>query len=332
MDSSAEDFEWDDALPYHPPPKWRPFLGAALVLLAVVSLRMVLWIQGQSDPDVHRWAMLILLGLVFAFSLERPANTSLLAQRLGWGLLAIGMVTALLAWVLDPNWGWIALVVATWGACLFFYSDSAQHRVTLLSILLMLPFTWTTNFWTGFVHGLHRLVARFTGALLDGFEIPNERADTVLKTIQGNIDTSQFADGYVSLEWFLTLATLYALIRRTPAIPWMSMMVTLTFVWMSMRSGFWAVYGNSLDQSTLENFDRNTYFQIGVGLEVVAVLTVEFFYSRLLEPMRSDAVATEFPLFVEIYNLVFSFPKDGIARLNPESEWMEMESLEGEES
>ncbi len=332
MDSSADDFEWDDALPYHPPPKWRLFLGAALCLLLIVAVRLAFWIQGQTDLAVIRLSILIVLGLVFAFSLERPANTTLLSQRLGWGLLAVGGIPAFLCWVHDPGWGWIGFVFATWGACLFFYPDRAQHRVALLSILLMSPLAWSTSIWQGVVQGLHRLVARFTGALLDGFEIPNERMDMVLRTIQGDIDTSQFSDGYVSIEWLLTLATLYALVRRTPAIPWFSMIVTMTMVWMSMRSGFWAFYGNSLDQSTLETFDRETYFQIGVGLEVLAVLAVEFFYACLLEPMRSDAVATEFPLFVEIYNVVFSFPRDGIARINPESEWTEMESLEGDES
>ncbi|MFO0924431.1 MAG: hypothetical protein U0905_18295 [Pirellulales bacterium] len=332
MDSSAEDFEWDDALPYHPPPKWRLFLGAALVVAAVALSRLVM--VCLSKQDMNQWLFLALpvSGMAMLFALERPSITGPWAHRLGWGFVVGSFLPMLLSWVSQSDWAWVSLSLVTLGTCLYFYPDCTQHRAALLAILLMQPICWLTSPWQALLNGMHLLIARLTGALLDGIEVAHERRDTMIRMVHGSMDTTQFTSGPISLEWIVMLATLYALIRKTPVVPWIVSCLTLGLVWMSLRSSFWALYGYSIEHRALETLSLETYYQVAIGLGVVTVVGIEFFFSRLFAPMRRESVATEFPLFVEIYNVVSSFPNRGFASLTPEESFEEGSMLEGGES
>ncbi len=322
-DQTTEDSESSEVETIVPfPPKYPRFLAAMAFSIAMLALSSFLHIGSSADTaaTLYILATLPVAAIGFLF-FEKRGHTGISAHRIGWIFIGLSVIAALLSVINGGNPLWFSLGIAfgSIAACSFFYGPAAHARGALFLAIAGMLLLVRTSAWQGWMEWVHANVARFTCAILDGTGVPNHRSSNAIQMLGEKIDVAFFTNGWSSLEVLLFYGLLYCLLRRTSLLVGVLTPLSIMVVWMSMRSIYWSMLGHSLEFHSFSAGWLEAAFGVGVVCSYLSIPIFELFLSNLLSPISEEAVATEFALFLDLYNYWTKYPKAGFVPMQSHS-------------
>lgn len=318
IDSTMEDA---DEVKHPLPEGLGLFLAVLGVGILILAWPMIAWLRANADDS----ALLSIIatipfGILAVAIFSRTGPKSTWSATFAWGVLIAFVGASLLTWtsasasILIP----IAFSLCFMSIGLYLFDSYSHARVALLASIALLPAFFSTPMWREFKTSLYYLIARLTSAMFDGIEIPNARIGQSIRTVLAEFDVASSATGMLSIEVVLAIAILFFLIRRTPFFVLILSAFAILGVWISLQSTYWSL-GTKMEQSS--SITRATFEwipNIVFVLSLIAIPILEFFIRAFFAPIPPDAIATEFPLFIDLYNLSVRYPDRGLLAFGDE--------------
>jgi len=302
------------------------------VLLSAVYMGINFWREWFSSSDRVVFSVVVLIGLVVAFvRSDWVGECSLRRFLLGLSFFLAAAIVILLGHFLrSPKVSGIAcgLVLAGW-ASIRILGESVEHSLSL-GLAIAIPVCLEVFVELGTFDLFESQLITLTSGLADSTEQSHVREGN--KLIFGLGVADQFSsigrwDSVVTLFGIAVFCVLAfrrnlvngALTIVLSGIVWLAVQAAalVTMAWLGNRNGVWYQWSAGLE--------------IGLfAIAIVLVVSLDQFFSALLEPIPFEFINVDFPLFAYLWNwmcglptLMLSIPvrDDDFTELTETSQW-----------
>lgn len=289
---------------------WIEVLSIVL-LAAAVFVGLDFWRDWFSYVDRVICSVCLLLGLIVAFSRSTWQGEPTWSRIIFAGLLfcLAAIVIGSSYYLARPKLSGIAcgLILAAW-CSIRILGESYQHSLSL-GLGFFIPSGIDALAAGGAFHWLESIAISVTSGLADAAEQANVREGEKLIFGLGVADQFSCLGKWDSVLSLFGIALFCILTFRRNFLPGVLAIAMSALVWIAVRGSAWAVF------IWLGNRNGIWYdwtFGLEIGLFVLGamlVVSIDQFFSALLEPIPDEFINLDFPLFAMVWNWLCGLPK-----------------------
>ncbi len=289
---------------------WIEVLSIVL-LAAAVFVGLDFWVDWFSSVDRVICSVCLLIGLIVAFCRSTWQGEQTRSRIIFAGLLfcLAAIVIGSSFYLARPKLSGIAcgLILAAW-CSVRILGESYQHSLSL-GLGFFVPSGVDALAARGAFRWLESIAISVTSGLADAAEQANFREGEKLIFGLGVADRFYCLDKWDSALSLFGIAMICILSFRRNFLPGIIVLAMSTLVWIAVRGSAWAVLiwlGNR----------NGIWYEWTFGLEIglfllgaMLVVSIDQFFSALLEPIPFEFINLDFPLFAMVWNWLCGLPK-----------------------
>ena len=305
---------------------WIEALAVAM-FIAALMVGLDFWRDWFSSVDRVICSICVLVGLIVAFirsgwlgeqSTERFVIAAILFSLAGvtiWISFSLGR----------PKLSGIAcgLILAAW-CSLRILGENVQHSM-MLGLVFAIPSAIDAMDARGAFEWLESVAINVTSGLADAAEQSHVREGSRLIFGLGVADRFSCVGKWDSVVSFLGIAVFCVLAFRRNLLSGLIAVAMAAIVWISVRASAWV----GMAWMGIRNgiwYEWSFGFEVGLFLlGAFLVISIDQFFSAMLEPIPFEFINTDFPLFAFIWNWLCGLPTFTVAVPQRESYFGEID-------
>ena len=290
--------------------RWIELVSILLCVAALVA-GLGFWQEWFSSIDRGICTVCVSVGLIVAFC-RSEWRGECSNRRLVFGIALFGVAAVIIGASVGlgrPRLTGIAcgFILAAW-CSLRILGESVQHSLSLGMVFAIPAFVDAFADRGGF-HWLESVAISVTCGLADAVEVSSVREGHKLLFASGIADRFSCVDAWDSVLSFFSIAIFCILCFRRNLVAGMITVVFSAITWIAVRGVAWVMLV-WLGESDGIWREWSTGLEVGLFLfGAVLVISVDQFFSALLEPIPFEFSNTDFPLFTYLWNWICGLPK-----------------------
>ncbi len=294
------------AVPVH---LWIEVFAISLLAIAVF-VGLDFWIDWFSSVDRVICSVCVLAGLFVAFFRSDWKGEPSQARLAFAGILCcLAVIIVCTSFFLGrPKLSGIAcgLILAAW-CSLRILGESYQHSLAL-GLVFAIPSAIDAFAARGAFSWLESVAISVTSGLADAAEQSHVREGDNLIFGLGVADKFSCLGKWDSVVSFLGISVFCVLAFRRNLVAGTIAVALSALVWIAMRGTAWVILAWLGNQNGIW-YEWSPGFEIGLFLfGAMLVVSIDQFFSALLEPIPFEFINTDFPLFAFIWNWLCGLP------------------------
>ena len=307
---------------------WIEILSATL-LIGAVMVGLDFWREWFSSVDRVICSVCVFFGLIVSFFRSTWEGEQFSRPRFAFAALLwfLAVVAIWMSFSLGrPKLSGIAcgLVLAAW--CSMRITGENIQQSLLLGLVFTIPSAIDAFAARGVFGWLESVAITVTSGLADAAELSHVQEDGSLIFGLGVADRFSCVGKWDSVVSFFGIAVFCVLAFRRNLLAGLIAIAMSAIVWIAVRASAWvglAWLGNQ------NGIWHEWSFGLEVGLFLLGatlVVSLDQFFSALLEPIPFEFINTDFPLFAFIWNWFCGLPKLMVTVPQRESDFGEIEN------
>jgi len=289
---------------------WIEVLSIVL-LAAAVFVGLDFWEDWFSSVDQVICSVCLLIGLMVAIGRSTWQGEQTRSRIFFAGLLfcLAAIVIGSSYYLARPQLSGIAcgLILAAW-CSVRILGESVQHSLSL-GLAFFIPSSINALAALGAFHWLESIAISVTSGLADAAEQTNVREGEKLIFGLGVVDQFSCLGKWDSVLSLFGIAMFCILSFRRNFLPGVITIAMSVLVWIAVQGSAWVVL-ISLGNRNGIWYDWTFGLELGLFLlGAMLVVSIDQFFSALLEPIPFEFINLDFPLFAMVWNWLCGLPK-----------------------